>query len=119
MANTIEKTNLLDVIPFRSENITTERDSDGTVIIAFPRFKYEWMCRLLLPKGMSPDIHVCLEENGTAVWELIDGKRSVREIVSLLAEHFHNEENYEGRVTAFIIQLQKDGFIRLMETAHI
>ncbi len=33
----------------------------------------------LLPKGMSPDIHVRLEEHGTAVWNLIDGHhRTVR-----------------------------------------
>lgn len=43
MADAKEKINLLDVIPFRSENITAEKGSDGTVTIAFPRFKYEWM----------------------------------------------------------------------------
>ena len=58
MADVKEKINLLDVIPFRSENITAEKGSDGTVTIAFPRFKYEWMRRFLLPKGMSADIHV-------------------------------------------------------------
>ena len=45
---TKEKINLLDVIPFRSTHITTEKESDGTVVIAFPRFKYEWMQRFLL-----------------------------------------------------------------------
>ena len=50
MADVKEKINLLDVIPFRSENITAEKGSDGTVTIAFPRFKYEWMRRFLLPK---------------------------------------------------------------------
>ena len=67
MADVKEKINLLDVIPFRSENITAEKGSDGTVTIAFPRFKYEWMRRFLLPKGMSADIHVRLEDHGTAV----------------------------------------------------
>ena len=47
---TKEKINLLDVIPFRSTHITTEKESDGTVVIAFPRFKYDWMRRFLLPK---------------------------------------------------------------------
>ena len=94
MADVKEKINLLDVIPFRSENITAEKGSDGTVTIAFPRFKYEWMRRFLLPKGMSADIHVRLEDHGTAVWELIDGKRTVRRIIEELAEHFNYEENY-------------------------
>ena len=44
---TKEKINLLDVIPFRSTHITTEKEGDGTVVIAFPRFKYDWMRRFL------------------------------------------------------------------------
>ena len=116
MADAKEKINLLDVIPFRSENITAEKGSDGTVTIAFPRFKYEWMRRFLLPKGMSPVFHVRLEEHGTAVWELIDGMRTVRQIIEELAEHFDHEENYESRITAYITQLQKDGFVKLAVT---
>lgn len=110
---TKEKINLLDVVPFRSEHVITEKESDGTIVIAFPRFKYEWMRRFLLPKGMSPDIHVRLEEHGSAVWEQIDGKSTVREITEKLAVHFNNEENYESRVLAYFSRLQKDGFIKL------
>ena len=87
MADVKEKINLLDVIPFRSENITAEKGSDGTVTI---------------------------EDHGTAVWELSDGKRTVRRIIEELAEHFNYEENYESRITAYITQLQKDGFVKLV-----
>ena len=82
-------------------------------ILSFPRFKYDWMRRFLLPKSMSADIHVKLEEHGTAVWRLIDGNRTVQEIISLLTDHFQNEDNYPSRVTTYIMQLQKDGFIQL------
>ena len=75
-----EKTNLLEVIPCRSEHITAEREGE-TIVLSFPRFKYPWMQRFLVPKGMSKELHVKLEEHGTAVWELIDGKRNVREII--------------------------------------
>lgn len=108
-----EKINLLEVIPFRSAHITTRKESDGTIVIAFPRFKYEWMQRFLLPKGMSSDIHVHLEEHGTAVWEQIDGKSTIREIIEKLADHFNHEENYESRILAYFSQLQKDGFVKL------
>ena len=106
------KISLLDAIPVRCEHITTEWESE-CIVLAYPRFKYEWMRRFLLPKGMLPDIHVRLEEHGTAVWQLIDGKRTVREITSLLAEHFASEDNYASRVTAYVMQLKKDGFIQL------
>ena len=78
------KVSLLDAIPVRCDHILTEWEGDYAVI-SYPRFKYEWMRRLLLPKSMSPDIHVRLEEHGSAVWRLIDGRRTVREIISLLA----------------------------------
>lgn len=93
-----EKINLLEVIPCRSEHITAEREGE-TIVLSFPRFKYPWMQRFLVPKGMSKELHVKLEEHGTAVWELIDGKRNVREIIEKLADHFQNEEGYESRVS--------------------
>ena len=96
------KVSLLDAVPVRCGHITTEWEGECAVL-AYPRFKYEWMRRFLLPKGMSPDIHVRLEEHGTAVWNLIDGHRTVREIISLLARHFGEEENYIPRVSAYVI----------------
>ena len=57
------KVSLLDAIPVRCDHILTEWEGDYAVI-SYPRFKYEWMRRLLLPKSMSPDIHVRLEEHG-------------------------------------------------------
>ena len=59
------KVSLLDAIPVRCDHILTEWEGDYAVI-SYPRFKYEWMRRLLLPKSMSPDIHVRLEEHGSA-----------------------------------------------------
>ena len=109
------KVSLLDAIPVRCDHILTEWEGDYAVI-SYPRFKYEWMRRLLLPKSMSPDIHVRLEEHGTAVWELIDGKSTVREIIEKLADHFHHEAGYESRITIYLSQMQKDGFIKLMKS---
>ena len=110
-----EKVSLLDVVPFRSSKITTGKEGD-CIVIAFPRFKYKWM-RCFLMRGMSSDIHVKLEEHGTAIWELIDGRRTVREIIEKLADHFGHEANYESRITTYILQLQKDGFIKLTVSA--
>lgn len=106
-----EKINLLEVVPCRSEHITAEQEGE-TVVLSFPRFKYSWMQRFLVPKGMSKELHVHLEEHGTAVWELIDGKRTVGEIIEKLADHFQNEAGYESRVSTYLSQMQKDGFIK-------
>ena len=108
---TKEKINLLEVIPCRNEHIKAEQEGE-TIVLSFPRFKRSWMSRYLLPKGMSKDIHVRLEEHGTAVWNLIDGQRTVREIIEKLADHFQYEAGYESRVSTYLSQLQKDGFIK-------
>ena len=106
------KYNLLDAVPVRSAHVVTEWEGECAVL-AYPRFKRAWVRRFFLPKGMSPFIRVRLEEHGTAVWNLIDGQRTVREIVELLESHFQGETNYPSRVAAYVAQLQKDGFIRL------
>lgn len=108
-----KKINLLEVIPCRSKHITAVKEGEE-VILSFPRFKRSWMNRYLVPKGMSKEIHVRLEEHGTAVWELIDNKRTVQDIIEKLADHFHHEAGYESRVSVYLSQLQKDGVIKLI-----
>ena len=82
-------------------------------VLSFPGLNMSGCVVSLLPKGMSADIHVKLEEHGTTVWRLIDGQRTVQEIISLLAGHFRDDDNYPFRVTKYIMQLQKDGFIQI------
>jgi len=106
-----DKINLFDAIPFISEHITTEKEGELSVI-AFPRFRSNFMQKYFTLKSKSPLIRIRLEEHGTVVWDLIDGKRTVQDIVDLLADHFNHEENYEYRITIYIAQLQKQGFIK-------
>lgn len=108
-----DKYNLLDTIPVRGGHIRTEWEG-ACAVLAYPRFKRAWVRRFFLLKGLSPYIRVRLEEHGTAVWSLIDGRRSVAEILSLLAGHFEGDDNYAPRVTTYLMQLQRDGFIRLL-----
>lgn len=104
---------LLDAVPVRAGHVLTETGEDQCVVLAIPRFKHRWMQRHLVPKGLSPYIRVSLEAHGTAVWQLIDGRRTVAEMISLLAPHFAGQTDYAARVCAYLIQLHRDGFIRL------
>ena len=79
---TKEKINLLEVIPCRNEHIKAEREGE-TIVLSFPRFKRSWM-----------------------------GQRTVREIIEKLADHFQREAGYESRISTYLTQLQKDGFIK-------
>ncbi|MDR0412345.1 MAG: PqqD family protein [Dysgonamonadaceae bacterium] len=107
-----EKINLFDLVPVIKEHITTEKEGELSVI-AFPRFRNKFMQKYFIPKNKSASIRIRLEEHGTAVWDLIDGNRSVREIVDALADHFNREDNYEYRVSGYLSQLHRHGFIKM------
>ena len=107
------KVNLLETIPVRSNHVTTEWEG-ACAVLAFPRFKHARVWHRLLPSHLSPTLHARLEEHGTAVWSLIDGHRTVQEIIEQLATHFNHEASYPSRGATYIMQLQKDGFIRLL-----
>lgn len=108
-----EKVNMLDAIPCFAEHIVINNE-EGLSVIAFPRFKGKFLQRLFKRNGEVLYGHITFEEHGTAVLALIDGKRTVGEIIELLAEHFHHEENYAQRVTLFLAHLQSKGFIKLL-----
>jgi hypothetical protein len=104
--------NLFDLVPHINEHITTEKEGELSVI-AFPRFRSKFMRKYFVFKNKSAIIRIRIEKHGTAVWNLIDGKRTVSDIVNILAKHFDNEKNYEYRIATYITQLQKQGFINL------
>lgn len=111
------KVNLLDTVPVRSALIITESGPDGHVVLVSPRFRKAWMQRLfvhLVAHGRSAHARIPLEEHGSAVWRLIDGRRTVSNIILCLADHFPQGEEYAPRVCAYIAQLYRDGFIRLL-----
>jgi len=105
------KQNLFDLIPVVSKHITTEKEGELSVI-TFPRFRSKFMQKYFVPRNKSAIIRISLDEHGTAVWNLIDGYRSVGKITEMLAEHFQHEENYEYRVAEFMLQLYKQGFVK-------
>jgi hypothetical protein len=104
------KQNLFDLIPYISERITTEKDGDLSVI-TFPRFRSKFLL-FFVPKNKSQTIRISQDKNGTAVWNLIDGRRTVKSICDALADHFNHEENYEYRIAKYFSYLQKNGFVK-------
>ena len=105
------KQNMFDLTPMICEHITTEKEGELSVI-TFPRFRSKFMQKYFVPKNKSKMIRIRQDEHGTAVWDLINGKRTIKEIAEILAEHFNHEENYEYRVAAHFAQLYKQGFVK-------
>jgi hypothetical protein len=99
-----------NLIPCIDKHITTEKEGELSVI-TFPRFRSKFMQKYFVPRNKSTVIRIRLEKHGTAVWNLIDGTRTVKNIINMLAEHFDNEKNYEYRIITYIAMLKKQGFI--------
>ncbi|RJR27250.1 MAG: PqqD family protein [Candidatus Latescibacterota bacterium] len=105
--------NLLDLVPERIGEY--EAGEDGFVTLLMPRFRNRLMRRLVEPR-LAPGrrrFKLKLDDIGTAVWLLIDGKRSVREIAGSLREKFGEriENQCYERLGVFFQQLERGRFI--------
>ena len=107
-----QEQNLFDLVPVKNIHIITEKEGELSVI-AFLRFRNKFMQKYFVPRNKPPYIRVRLDAHGTAVWDLIDGERSVGKIVEELAACFNNESGYEYRIAAFVSQLQRQGYIEM------
>jgi hypothetical protein len=105
------ETNIYDVVPKWERHLSFKEREDGLIELFIPRFHSNFSKRLLERLGRDPNIHVTLEEHGSTVWRMIDGKNTVRQIVDALADHFNHEENYEYRIIKYIMMLKQQRLI--------
>ncbi|MCX6167820.1 MAG: PqqD family protein [Ignavibacteriales bacterium] len=106
--------NYLELTPLRlyEEEISEE----NLVSIIIPKFQNKFAVRFINPKLKSPVIRLKLDELGTAVWLLIDGKRKVDKIGKLLLEKFGDKiEPVNERLTKFLTGLYEQRFITFQE----
>ena len=104
--------------PAKSLHITESRLESGEVLLEYPLTVRPWLAAVAKRLGRSDQIvqtkKLQLDAMGTAVWDLVDGKRSVRRIVQIFAED-HRLENREAEVsvTSFIRELGQRGLLGL------
>ena len=106
--------NYLELTPLRlyEEEISEE----NLVTILIPKFQNKFAVRFINPKLKSPMIRLKLDELGSAVWLLIDGKRKVGKIGQLLLEKFGDKiEPVNERLTKFLTGLYEQRYITFQE----
>ena len=102
--------NLLDLVPERTAE--HETDDAGLITVLMPRFRNRIMKRLFEPRNKSPYIKIKLDDIGSEVWLLCDGKRTVGEIAELAKEKFQERlEPRHERLGVFFRQLERARFI--------
>ena len=114
----ITRTQALEGIPIKSEHVRETRLESGEVLLTFSVRSRPWMAGIVRYLGGSSDGAVTrklqLDELGTAVWDRIDGRRSVRRMVKEFAgEHQLHPREAEVAVTRFLRDLGKRGLIGL------
>jgi hypothetical protein len=114
----LSRSQALECRPAKSLHIAETRLENGEVLLEYPLTARPWIAALAKRLGGPTDrVHtkkLQLDAMGTAVWDLVDGNRSVRRIVRIFAET-HRLENREAEVsvTSFIKQLGQRGLLGL------
>ena len=104
--------------PVKNADIREFRLDNDLVEIHYPTTMRPWIAGLVKRLGGPSDNiqtkKLQLDMLGTAVWEMIDGKRSVGQIVKAFAEtHRLQTREAEVAVTEFIRELGRRGLIGL------
>ena len=105
-------------IPVKNNQITEERLESGEVLIHYPVTMRPWIAAVVKRfSGSQSELQtkpLQLDQLGTQVWELIDGKRSVRRIIEIFAKtHQLQIREAEVAVSQFIRLLGQRGLIGL------
>jgi hypothetical protein len=112
--NILKGSNFLDLKPI--VKYQHETDDEGNVVVLVPRFTGYISSRLLQPRLKNPWFKISLDEIGSVVWTLADGKTPVREICrhaeKKLGEKIHPANQ---RVTTFLSQLYMKKLITFVE----
>lgn len=110
----LKRSNFLDLTPVAK--YTHEKDDHGLVVVLVPRFIGYLGTRLLQPRLKNPWFKISLDEIGSVVWLLADGKTTVREICRQAEEELGEKiQPVNQRVTTFLSQLYMKKLITFVE----
>ena len=98
-----QKINLLTLIPVRKSKWSRQKTDPNLVRILKPRFDTALGKRVGKRLKVEETFNINLDEYGTAVWRLIDGKLTVKEIGEILKTQFDADiEPLYPRLAAFL-----------------
>ena len=105
--------------PVKSTQITESRLETGEVVLEYPLAVRPLVAAVARRLGKSQQDLVQIKKLqldvlGTSVWDLVDGKRSIRRMIQIFAEtHRLEKREAEVSVTQFIRELGQRGLLGL------
>ena len=115
----LNRTQAMACIPVKGGHVQESRLESGEILLAYPDYKQPWFTRLIRCLG-RPDKDTVrikklqLDALGTSVWELLDGRRSVRQVIDLFADTYSLlPKEAEVSVSQFLRELGRRELIGL------
>jgi hypothetical protein len=103
-------TNLLELIPVR--NIGWKKNASGLIVLLKPKFTHPFFKKHLLSRMKKPHYTIRLDEMGSAVWELCDGRLTVKEVGESLRDKYKEKiEPLYDRLSLYLQNLERNRFI--------
>ena len=104
--------------PVKNRHVRESRLESGEVVVHYPVAQHPWMAKLVRFLGKEAaaprDGKLQLDALGTAVWDMIDGERSLRRVVAAFAaSHQLEVREAEIAVTQFVRELGRRGLVGL------
>ena len=93
----------------------TAGEKPGSVVVLLPRYRSGILGRLLQPriKESKKYLRVPLEERGSRLWGLMDGKLTVGEMATAFGQDFPEEKNQiPERVATYLYQMADNHLIK-------
>ena len=103
--------NYFESVPVRSEERPWRIKEDGMVEIDMEnKGFYHFIAQKLFKKPRVS--HISLDEYGSVVWQSIDGKNNIMDIIHVMENKFPKEKDRMlDRVVTYMATLQSNGFI--------
>lgn len=110
----MEVDKLKELYPVR--NCEYEKDENGLVIVLFKNTKPSFIEKIFFKKLINKPYKIDLDEIGSYIYEICDGKLNTTGIINTTKDHFGEKiEPAEERVIKFVEQLNKNKLITLYE----
>jgi hypothetical protein len=105
-------------VPLKNPHVRESRLESGVALLAYPQQMRPFMAALSRRIGGSAALNqerkLQLDDLGTQVWDMIDGRRSVQDLIERFAErHRLRSREAEVSVTQFLRELGRRGVIGL------
>lgn len=104
--------------PVKSREVLEEKLESGEVLLTYPLSLRPWFVSLTRRLGMrskeSLTRRLQLDEMGSLTWTLLDGKRTVQDLVDFVCHRYKlNRRETEVAMTGFLRELGKRGLVGL------